>query len=105
MHAVVRRRVPTVGLVILAAAALGTAFTTPSMRLLEAHVPGVDPLMLSLWRFTAALLMYTPFFAYRAARNPEVRLYASYHFSAVLWCIVCSFVCSAELVYLASTSS
>jgi hypothetical protein len=78
MHAVVSRRVPTVGLVVLAAAALGTAFTTPSMRLLEAHVPGVDPLMLSLWRFTAALIMYTPFFAYRAARNPEVLIALTY---------------------------
>jgi hypothetical protein len=60
------------GIVILFCAALGDAFSGPSAALLTAEVPAVQPIILSVWRFTITGLIFLPFFLLQLVQGDAI---------------------------------
>jgi drug/metabolite transporter (DMT)-like permease/choline kinase len=65
LHVVVKRQLPVVAFIIMGAAAIGNAASGPMDGILQRQLPGVSSTMVSLWRFTATLVLYAPPFVAR----------------------------------------
>jgi hypothetical protein len=71
-HNVLSRTHTHSGIVILFCAALGDAFSGPSAALLTAEVPEVQPIILSVWRFTITGLIFLPFFLLQLVQGDAI---------------------------------